>query len=330
MSTFPRRTFIRNVSLALATASFFRRSTAASFLPRSASRLTDPAAGRLTVPAAGRLTVPLVGLQLYTVRDDMKSDPSGTLKRLSGMGYRYLEHANYVNHTFYGYEAHAFRQLLDGMGLLMLSGHTELKATHWDEAKKDFTDDWKKTLDDALVVGQSYVISPWLAEDLRGDYDKLSRFLDVFNACGKLCKSKGLQFGYHNHDFEFKDHLQGRNLFDIILTGTDPSLVAQQLDIGNLYAGGAKPMDILQQYPGRFSLLHVKDLIPAKGQGEMNDPYDSTVLGQGILGTREILKTAVHSGATRLIIEQESYQGRKPLDDCRSDLAVMKGWGYRA
>jgi sugar phosphate isomerase/epimerase len=167
MSTFPRRTFIKNASLALAGASLMRRSTAPS-----------------------RLTVPLVGLQLYTVRDDMKLDPSGTLKRLSGMGYRYLEHANYVNHTFYGYEAHAFRQLLDSLGLKMLSGHTELKATHWDEAQKDFTDDWKKTLDDALVLGQSYVISPWLAEDLRGDYDKLSRFLDVFNAWGAYANPK--------------------------------------------------------------------------------------------------------------------------------------------
>src|SRR6201999_3328128 len=87
-----------------------------------------------------------VGIQLYSVRDDMAKDPSGTLKKLAEMGYKNVEHANYVNGKFYGYTPKDFKALLDGMGLKMLSGHTRFEAQHWDDAKKDFSDSWKQTV----------------------------------------------------------------------------------------------------------------------------------------------------------------------------------------
>ncbi|TDW97592.1 sugar phosphate isomerase/epimerase [Dinghuibacter silviterrae] len=268
-----------------------------------------------------------VCLQLYSVRDAMKADPTGTLKQLAAMGYRNVEHANYIDRKFYGFDAVSFRKILSDLGLAMVSGHTELKeGVHW--SGSDFTDAWKHTLEDAKTAGQEYVVCPWLDESLRGDYDRLQRWMAVFNKCGALCKTMGLQFGYHNHDFEFKDHLNGKLLFDIILSETDPSLVAQQLDIGNLLLGGAKPMDVLQAHPGRFALLHVKDMIPAHGTGEMGGAYESTILGQGILDTRSVVTRAVRQGATQLTIEQESYQGRNPLDDARNDLTTMHRWGF--
>jgi len=271
----------------------------------------------------------LLGIQLYTVRDDMKRDPSGTLKQLADMGYRHVEHANYIDRKFYGYDAVTFKKVLSDLGLTMPSGHTVMNAGHWDAAKSDFTDVWKYTVEDAQTAGQQYVISPWLDESLRKDYDGLLRFLEVFNKSGELCRASGLQFGYHNHDFEFNTRLQGKLLYDIILEKTDPTLVAQQLDIGNMLGGGAKPMDVLKQYPARFELMHVKDVIPSTGKGEMNDPYESTILGQGILGTKAIIDLAKASGkTTQFIIEQESYQGRRPIDDTASDLTVMHGWGY--
>ena len=259
----------------------------------------------------------------------MKADPLGTLKHVAAMGYRHVEHANYIDRKFYGFDAASFKKVLADLGLTMPSGHTVMNTQHWDEGKKDFTDEWKYTIDDAKTAGQEYVISPWLDEDLRGDYDRLRRWLAVFNRCGELCRSRGLQFGYHNHDFEFKDVLNGKSLYDIILAETDPLLVAQQLDIGNMLGGGGKPMDVLKKYPGRFQLMHVKDVIRApSGSGEMKDPYESTILGKGILGTRDIVHAAVRAGTTQLTIEQESYQGRKPLDDTRTDLEVMHRWGY--
>src|SRR6478736_2675150 len=123
----------------------------------------------------------IVGVQLYSVRDDMKKDPLGTLKQVSAMGYKYVEHADYVDRKFYGYSATDFKKILDDQGLQMHSGHTTFSKEHWDEAKNDFTDAWKYTVEDAATVGQHYVISPWLDEKLRTDTDKLKKFMDIFN-----------------------------------------------------------------------------------------------------------------------------------------------------
>src|SRR5436190_13439284 len=110
-------------------------------------------------------------------------------------------------------------------------------------------------------MGQQYVISPSLNEAYRKDKDGLLSFMEVFNKSGELCKKSGMKFGYHNHDFEFSQQFDGKKVFDIILENTDPSLVAQQLDIGNMYQAGGIALDIVKQYPGRFELMHVKDEI---------------------------------------------------------------------
>jgi len=268
----------------------------------------------------------ILGLQLYSVRTDMGKDPSGTLKQLAEMGYQYVEHANYVNGKFYGYTSKEFRSLLDGLGLKMPSGHTRMDPKHWDNVKKDFTDEWKKTVEDAAVMGQEYVISPWLDESLRKTYDDLVRYLEVFNKSGELCRKSGMKFGYHNHDFEFGTKLNDKTVFDIILQNTDPALVAQQLDIGNMYNAGAKALDILSAHPGRFISMHVKDEIKSSSQ---NERYESTVLGKGILPVKEIIDLGKKSGGTKLfIIEQESYQGIAPIDCCKEDLKVMHDWKY--
>ncbi len=177
----------------------------------------------------------------------------------------------------------------------MKSGHTELKKSHWDDEKKDFTDSWKYLVEDAATVGQVYVISPGLDDELRKSYDKLLAFMDVFNKSGELCKKSGMKFGYHNHAFEFTTMVNGMKLYDIILKNTDPSLVIQQLDIGNLYGVGARAGDIIKQYPGRFESLHVKDEI-ASTKGEMGDKFESTILGKGVIGTKDITDLARQSG----------------------------------
>lgn len=277
---------------------------------------------------AARAGEKIVGLQLYSVRDDMHKDPAATLKQLATMGYKYVEHAGYGNGKFYGYAPKDFRKLLDGLGLKMPSGHTSLNLEHWDDAKKHFTDTWKQTLADAATAGQQYVISPSMEESVRENYDELMRVLDLFNKCGELCKKSGLGFGYHNHDFEFKYSLKGSRIYDLILQHTDPALVAQQLDIGNMYGAGGRALDIINKHPGRFISMHVKDEIKTAA-GEMSDGYESTVLGKGVVGTRDIVNAGYKTGGTKyFIVEQESYQGKTPLDTAREDLAVMKQWGF--
>ena len=267
----------------------------------------------------------LLGLQLYCVRDQMKTDPLGTLKQLAAIGYKNVEHANYVDRKFYGQSASEFRKVLDDLGMKMPSGHTVMRKEHWDETKKDFADSWKYTVEDAAVMGQQFVISPSLPESLRKTYDDCTRFMEVFNKSGELCKKSGMKFGYHNHDFEFSQKLNDIKLYDIILKNTDPNLVIQQLDIGNLYNGGAKALDVVKQYPGRFQSMHVKDEIPAK---ESKEKFESTILGAGIVGTKEVIDLGRKNGTLHFIIEQESYQGKTPIECMKEDFDIMKKWGY--
>jgi sugar phosphate isomerase/epimerase len=301
---YTRRTFVKNSAMALAGASLVSRSI-------------------LDIVKDSSIT----GIQLYSVRDDMKKDPSGTLKQISDMGYKYVEHANYVDRKFYGYSPTDFKKLLDGLGLQMKSGHTVMGRDAWDDSKNDFTDKWKYTVDDAAVVGQEYVISPWLDESYRKDLDGLKRFLAVFNKSGELCKKSGMKFGYHNHDFEFNTNVGGMRLYDIILKETDPSLVVQQMDMGNMYGAGGRALDLLKEYPGRFKSFHVKDEIKSDNKDSM-EGYESTVLGTGVIPVKEVLDIGKKTGDVHFIIEQESYQGKAPLDCAKQDLQIMKSWGY--
>ncbi|MEO8764038.1 MAG: sugar phosphate isomerase/epimerase [Ginsengibacter sp.] len=276
----------------------------------------------------GNKAAHVVGIQLYTVRDDMEKDPAGTLKKIAEMGYKYVEHAGYENRKFYGYAITEFKKLLSDNGLAMLTGHSFLGAKQWDRAKKDFTDDWKYTIEDAAAVGMKYVISPGVDEDLCKNADDFKTYMDLFNKTGALCKTAGIIFAYHNEGYEFNHSLDGKTLYEILLKSTDQSLVAQQIDIGNMYEPGGRAMDYLQRYPGRFALMHVKDEIKKATPGVNGQLYESTILGKGIVGVKEILDFAARSGTKYFIIEQEDYQDRTPLACSGEDFKIMKKWGY--
>lgn len=268
----------------------------------------------------------LVGLQLYSVRAEMTKDPLATLNQLAEMGYKNVEHANYIKGKFYGFAPKEFRKILDDLGLAMPSGHTVMGKPHWDENKKEFTDLWKQTIEDAAILGQKFVISPWLDASYRKDKDGLLRMMEVFNKSGELCRQSGMQFGYHNHDFEFSESLDGEQLYDIMLNNTDPKLVMQQLDIGNMVNGGGKAEEVLKKFPNRFQSMHVKDEIPSNGG---NEKFESCVLGKGTLDVKGIVELGLKKGGTTdLIIEQEAYQGQAPIDAMKEDLEVMTKWGF--
>ncbi len=301
------------------------KSSRRSFLKNSALTIAGSALLKYPLFAETRKGE-LTGIQLYSVRDDMKLNPYKTLEQLSKMGYKYVEHANYVDRKFYGWKAKEFRKVLDDLGLKMPSGHTKMLFTHWDAATNDFNDAWKYTVEDAAVCGQHFVISPSMEESTRKNYDELKKLLDMFNKSGELCQKSGMKFGYHNHHFEFKESLNGKTLFDIILTETDPQMVIQQLDIGNMINGGAKALDIMQKYPGRFASMHVKDEI--RSGDPKQEEYVSTILGAGIIPVKDIIDLGRKWGTTDFIIEQESYQGKAPIDCAKEDLSVIKKWGY--
>ena len=269
----------------------------------------------------------LIGIQLYSVRDDMNKNPLETLTALSKMGYQYVEHANYVNRKFYGWSAAEFKKVLDGLGLKMTSGHTVMAPNHWDNATKKFTDEWKLTVEDAATLGQIFVISPSMDQKLRSTYDGLMTLLDMFNKSGELCKANGMKFGYHNHEFEFRTKINGSTVYDIILQHTDPELVVHQLDIDNMYGGGGRAAEWIKKYSGRFQSLHVKDEIKT-GTVEMKDIYESTLLGTGIVDPKAVALLAKEIGGSQhFIIEQESYQGLTELECAKKNLEIIKTWG---
>ena len=301
--TTSRRTFLKNSTVLLAGTALLSKTSFAASKPNE-----------------------IVGLQLYSVRDDMKKDPVGTLTQLAKMGYKNVEHANYIERKFYGFSAIEFKKILDDLGLKMVSGHTVMGKSHWDIAKKEFSDSWKWTIDDAAYLEQKYVISPSMDNTMRKSYDDMVRYMDVFNLCGELCQKTGMKFGYHNHSFEFSEKLNDIKVFDIMMQKMDPKLVVMQLDIGNMYIAGAKALDILGQYPGRFEMIHVKDEIAVTSA----EKYESTILGDGIIPAKEALDLGRKIGASKcFIIEQESYQnGKTPLQCMKENYKVMKKWGY--
>ena len=134
-----------------------------------------------------------------------------------------------------------------------------------------------------------------------------------------------MKFGYHNHWAEFTEKLNGMKLFDIMMQKLDVNKVVMQLDIGNMYIGGAKALDVIGQYPGKFELIHVKDEIG----NNTPEKFESAILGKGVIPVKEVLDICRKTGGTQVyIIEQEAYQGKAPLDSVNEDLKIMTGWGY--
>ncbi len=264
-----------------------------------------------------------LAVQLYCVRDDMREDPLGSLTKLANMGYTHVEHANYVDHKFYGWTAQEFKRVLDDLGLKMPSGHTVLNPAHYDRDAGVFTDEWKKLVDDAAYMGQEYVISPWMNPEMYSTYNNFMWFMEVFNKCGELCQKQGMRFGYHNHDFEFSETLNGETIWDLIMNNTDADKVVMQLDTGNMYIAGAIAKDVLAEHPDRYDNIHAKDMIQREDGG-----WESCLLGDGVVGVREALDLARDQGTELFIIEQEAYQGKTPMERMEENLAVMRSWGF--
>jgi sugar phosphate isomerase/epimerase len=196
------------------------------------------------LPPARRLK--RIGIQLYTVRDQMKQDLPGTLERIAQIGYKEVEFAGY-----FGRSPNEIRALLQKVKLTAPSSHVPY-PDNWDT--------WHKTLDDAKAAGHQYVVVAWTPEEKRTDGFK--KVAETFNRAGEAARKAGLRFGYHNHDYELKT-AEGPLPLDVLLENTDPKLVTFEMDLYWMVKGGADPVDYFRRYPGRFTLVHVKDATAA-------------------------------------------------------------------
>jgi sugar phosphate isomerase/epimerase len=209
--------------------------------------------------AAGPATA-LPGLQLYTVRSEMERDFDGTLARVAEIGYREVEFAGYFERL-----PAQVRGALQTTGLSAPAAHIGLEA---------FESELDRTLDSAAEIGHSLVIVAWVGDDRR-TADGYRRTADQFNTFGEAARARGLQFGYHNHDFEFAP-LADTNGYDILLENTDPENVGYELDLFWITKAGHDPFAYFARWPGRFPAVHVKDMDGSPEQ-RMVDVGDGTI-----------------------------------------------------
>ncbi len=263
---------------------------------KSAAALT---AGSFIIPSlvSGKAPSKVIGLQLYTVRDQLKSDLKGTLEAVAKIGYNSLEAAGYDlnERTFYGMAPSEFAKLTKSLGMKLRSTHTAFEP--------DVAD---TVCEDAANAGVEYVIYPYLSDQYRKDLDGYKATAEKFNKLGDIAKKYGLKFGYHNHAFEF-DKMEGKIPYDILLSDTDPSCVVFEVDLYWMTKAGYDPVKYFHKNPGRFALWHVKDMT------KTDDMFFAPV-GTGRIDFRKIFDTRKIAGMNYFFVEQDSTKGMDPLE----------------
>jgi sugar phosphate isomerase/epimerase len=198
-----------------------------------------------------------IALQLYSVRDDMKTDPKGTLAKVGKIGYPYVEAAGYADGKFYGMEPAEFKAEVEKDGMVFFSSHTGQPlpdSAHWNETMQW----WNTCIDAHVTAGVKFIVQPFMGDGAYRNLDTLKMYCDYFNSIGEKCSAKGIQFGYHNHENEFK-MIDSTRIYDFMLAHTDPAKVFFQMDLWWITRGGGDPLAYFQKAPGRFLLWHVKD-----------------------------------------------------------------------
>lgn len=274
-----RRGFLGALPIALLEAG--RRGSRDPSVPGFVGRL-EARSGASTRRSVLRPTIEAWGVQLYTVRQEMQADPDRTLVALAEIGYQEVELAG-----MYGMSARAMRGKLDAAGLRAVSSHHGLDVVR---------DGWDRTLDDALELGQSFVVVPSIPGDAR-DRDGLLRVADDFDRAGGAAAVEGLRFGYHNHDWEFTSLADGSTPMQLLLDRTDARLVEWQMDVYWSVQGGAGPLEWADRHAGRISTVHVKD---RTASGEMVD------VGDGVIDYATILAHFGDHGLLHAFIEHDA------------------------
>jgi sugar phosphate isomerase/epimerase len=249
-------------------------------------------------------------VQLYTVRDLMKEDFDGTIAKVAQVGYKEVEFAGYFGHT-----AEQVKDVLQKNGLTAPSTHVQ-----YDELDEKFP----SVIEFSKTVGMDYIICPWIPEDLRKSPDIWKQASDKFNKCGEQTKKAGIQFGYHNHWFEFLP-TNGKLPYDELLKDCNPDLVKMEMDLCWAVAAGADPVKYFEKYPGRFPLVHVKDLktkpkITSGGPQNYGDTVDLTEVGSGIIDWKRIFAHSQQAGIKHYIVEHD--HPKQPIE------SITKSYQY--
>ena len=237
-----------------------------------------------------------VGIQLYSVRDEIFKDPRGVIKKIAVAGYSEVEMFGLsAENKFYGLTVKEFAQLLKDNKLKSPSGHYAPENFLFENGNGD---DVKNFCEVGNTLGNKYIIIPWMKEERRKTIDQYKVLAERINKAGEICKKANLQLAYHNHDFEFAD-MNGQHGYDILLNNTDKELVKMEMDIYWVVRAGYDPIELFKKHPGRFHLWHVKDMDKA-------DRTKNTEVGNGTVDFKTIFANAKLSGVKHYMVEQEN------------------------
>jgi len=249
------------------------------FLTRTAS--LGAAAMLPSLSVAQDRRVERIGLQLYTLRQEMAQDFEGTLGRVAELGFKEMEFAGY-----FGRSASQVKSVLDRNGLTSPAAHIQLTAVR---------SNLEQEIEFAAELGQTYIVVPSLPGDERS-LDDYRRHAETLNSAGEACRRAGLKMGYHNHAFEF-EQTGGQVHFDLLLNETQPELVDIELDLFWITVAGFDPLPYFDNHAGRFTMLHVKDM---DTHGRMAD------VGRGTLDFAGIFAHADTAGFKHYFVEHDN------------------------
>jgi sugar phosphate isomerase/epimerase len=246
-----------------------------------------------------------VGLQLYSLRDVIGKDPKGILKSVAEFGYKEIETYGYKEGKYFGLPAKDYGDYVKSLGMKNMSGHYGIDLV---------VGSWDKTCEDAKLIGQEYVVVPFLGEQYYKTLDELKKTCATINKAAETAKKVGLKMGYHNHAFEFKP-VEGQVMLDVMLKELDPKLVSMEMDIFWVVNAGVDPIQYFEKYPGRFEQWHVKDM-------DKNDKTKCADVGTGAIDYKKIFAQAKKSGMKHYYIEHENNY---PISSAESVKASIKG-----
>jgi sugar phosphate isomerase/epimerase len=313
-------------------ADWTRRTAMGWSLAAAASSLAAGAAARTAkAPFFKRTGLP-IGLQLYTLGDALKTDLDGQLGQVARIGYRTVEMAGYLGRT-----PAELRAAFDRAGVQCTSSHVQGRPSGPDPSLADLD----RLIADAHVIGIRHIVMPMFSipahvdmapkagEDRRAVLGRLAAQItaddwkataDFLNAKGAALKAAGLTLGYHNHNVEFAPS-GGTTGLEILLRKTDPALVQFEMDVGWVVAAGVDPFALMKAHPGRFRLMHVKD-VKATTKPNFAFQQDPTEVGSGVIDWKRLLPAARAAGVRDFFVEQEA-----PFDKPRIE-AVQISFDY--
>ena len=272
------------------------------------SATSSPAAGAGT----GASFKGPIGLQLYSLREQFGKDVSGTLDEVKSFGIKYAELAG-----TYGQTPEKFRQELTARGIKPISAHFGYER---------YRDDAEGVAKEAKALGLEYAGCAWIPHN--GDFDEKTcrEAIAVFNKAGEVMAKHGLKFFYHVHGFEFQPFGQG-TLLDLLFQETNPKYVNYEMDIFWIVFPGQDPVKLLEKYPSRWRLMHLKDMRKGTPTGALTggtDVKNDAALGQGLMDLPAILRAAKKVGVKWYFIEDESPWSEKQIPESLRFLEEVK------